>query len=187
MLITFKREHWGTVSYHGGKRVVWLVLRPAGLWAILSTKLIMPGGCWVRYPEKTQLWSPTFPKSTGMVITGTQRWCCVRVRYYWKLDALMPHGEIYNNDLLLIRTQHDDMRVSDSVCIVSHAEMMREMASGTRKANWAEKGSHRSIEIEMDIYYLHLDMQSVYTDIGTCLWIDMLDSYHFFFFHSLSS
>lgn len=160
--------------------MVWLVLRSAGLWTILFTKLTIPGGCWVHYPEKTQFWSPSFPKSTGMVTTRTQRWRCVRVRSYWKLDALMPHGEIYNNDSLLIRTQHVAMRASDSIRIASDAEMTREMASGTREANWAEKGSHRSVETEMDIYYLHLDRQCVYTDVGTCSWMDTLDSYHFF-------
>lgn len=160
--------------------MVWLVLRPSGLWTILFTKLTVPGGCWVHYPEKTQLWFPSFPQSTGMVTTRTQRWHCVRVRSYWKLDVLMPHGEIYNNDSLLIRTQHGAMRGSDSICIASDAEMTREMASGTREANWAEKGSHRSVETEMDIYYLHLDMQCVYTDVGTYSWIDTLDSYYFF-------
>lgn len=75
-----------------------------------------------------------------------------------KWDAFMPHGEIYDNDSLLIRTQCGDITVSDSICIFSDAAISREMAPGFRNSDWIEKGSHRSVEIEMDIYYLHLDV-----------------------------
>lgn len=47
----------------------------------------------------------------------------------------MPHGEIYDNDSLLIRTQCGDITVSDSICIFSDADISREMAPGFRNSD----------------------------------------------------